>query len=276
MQQRAGIKPSKAPADAPSVAAISLIGFGSFVLASLVVGVRLLLLARSTRQVPEAALGAALFFGGGVGYLLMILALDVLPRSLAPPALVAANLSLHVGASFLAIGTARIFRAGDSLGRFVVATIVSVLVVSDVLRLLDPTRIPPAPAVFWTASLGSAAAYLWSAIEAGRYATSLRRRVRLELAEPAVARRIALWATACAAAVVMHAAAIVNRLAGAEGMHPAALAVSSAFGLAAAACLWRAFSQQTARREPSSAERSGRAGNGSRGRGADGDHDLLM
>lgn len=235
------------------MAAISLIGFGSFVLASLVVGARLLLLARTTRQVPEAALGAALFLGGGVGYLLMILALDVLPRSEAPPVLVTANLILHAGASFLAIGTARIFRPGDVLGRCVVAAIVSVLVVSNGLRWLDPTRIPPAPAIFWTATLGSAAAYLWSAIEAARYAALLRRRVRLELAEPAVARRIALWATACGAAVVMHVAAIVNRLAGADGMHPAALAVSSAFGLAAAACLWQAFQQQTTRAHPSPA-----------------------
>lgn len=247
------IKFSRAPADASSVGVISLIGFGSFVLASLLVGFRLLLMARITRRVPEAALGAALFLGGGVGYLLMILALDVVPRPLAPPVLVAANLSLHVGASFLAIGTARIFRPGDALGRFVVAVVVSVLAVSDVLRLLDPTQIPPRPAVFWTSTLGSAAAYLWSALEAGRYAALLRRRVRLELADPAIARRIGLWAIACAAAVVMHMAAIVNRLAGAEGMHPAALAVSSAFGLAAAACLWRAFPQQPTSAHPSPA-----------------------
>lgn len=241
-----GIKPARAMADAPCVAAISLLGFGSFVLASLVVGARLLLLARATRQVPEAALGAALFLGGGLGYLLMILALDVLPRPLAPPALVVANLFLHAGAAFLAIGTARIFRPGEAVGRLLVAAIVVVLVASDLLRLLDPARIPPGPAVFWPATLGSGAAYLWSAIEAGRYASLLRRRVRLELADPAVVRRIALWAFACAGAVVMHLASIANRLAGAEGMHPAALAISSVFGLAAAACLWRAFAQDAA------------------------------
>lgn len=241
-----GIKPPRAPADAPRVAAISLLGFGCFVLASLFVGARLLLLARATRKVPEGTLGAALFLGGGLGYLLMILALDVLPRGLAPSALVVANLSLHAGAAFLAIGTARIFRPGDTAGRLLVAAIVIAFVASDLLRLLDPTRIPAGPAVFWPATIGSGAAYLWSAIEAGRYASLLRRRVRLELAEPAVLRRIAHWSFACAAAVVMHLASIANRLAGAEGMHPAALAISSAFGLVAAACLWRAFAQDAA------------------------------
>jgi hypothetical protein len=34
-------------------------------------------------------------------------------------------------------------------------------------------------------------------------------------------------------------------------MHPAALAVSSAFGLGAAGCLWRAFPRQAACRDAS-------------------------
>jgi hypothetical protein len=226
------------------VAAISLIGFGAFVLASMVVGTRLLLLARRTREAPEASLGAALLFGGGIGYLLMVLAHDVLPRALAPAALLAANLSLLGGALFLALGTARIFRPGDVRGRGAVAAIALMLGVSYALRLADPNTIPAAPAVFWTDTLGSAAAYAWSAAEAGRYAARLRRRSRLGLADPAVARRIALWSAACAAAVAIHVASGVNRFVATEGTHPAVLAVSSALGLGAAACLWRAFSRE--------------------------------
>jgi len=223
------------------VAALSLVGFGAFVLASSIAGVRLLRLATRTRQASEAVLGAALLLGGGLGYLLMVLALDVLPRALAPATLIAANLSLHAGALLLALGTAHIFRPGDARARAGVAAIAVVLAVSDLLRMRDPGAIPARDAVFWTATLGSAAAYGWSALEAGRYALLLRRRLRLGIADPAVARRIGLWAAACAAALAIHAISIANRFAVAEGMHPSLLAASSAFGLAAASCLWLAF-----------------------------------
>jgi hypothetical protein len=228
------------------VAVLSSIGFGAFVLASMVAGGRLLLLAQRTREAAEAALGAALLLGGGVGYLLMVLAHDVLPSPLAPPALLAANLSLHAGALFLAIATAHIFRAGDGWGRAAVAVVALVLGFSYTLRLGDPDTIPAAPAVFWTDTLGSAAAYAWSASEAGRYAARLRRRLRLGLADPAVVRRIGLWAAACAAAVAIHAASAVNRFLVAEGTHPAVLIVSSVLGLAAATCLWLAFPRHPA------------------------------
>jgi hypothetical protein len=230
------------------VAVAALIGFGSFVLASGVAGVRLLALARRTRQGPEAALGAALLLGGGVGYLLMVLALDVLPRPLAPPVLLAANVSLHSGALFLAIGTARIFRPEATWARGAALAIGAVLAGSDVLRFRDPGAIPPAAIVFWTSTLGSATAYAWSAAEAGRYWSLLRRRLRLGLVDAAVVRRMGAWAGACAAAVAMHAASAANRFVVSDGMHPAALAVSSALGLGAAVGLWLAFFPPRARR----------------------------
>jgi len=223
------------------VAVLSLIGFGSFVLVSLLVGGRLLLLARRTREPAEAALGAALFFGGGLGYLLLVLAHDVLPPPHAPGALLLANLHLHAGALLLAIGTAHIFRPGEASARAIVLAIALVLGVSFALRAADASRMPPAPLVFWTSTLGSAAAYAWSALEAGRYAARLRRRVRFGLADPAVARRIALWSAACSAAVAIHVASGVNRFLVTEGTHPAVLAASSGLGLGAASCLWLAF-----------------------------------
>jgi hypothetical protein len=235
------VKRPRSPADASGVAVLALIGFGAFVLASMVAGVRLLLLARRTRQAPEAALGAALLLGGGVGYLLMVLAHDVVARPLAPVTLLAANLSLHAGALLLAAGTAHIFRPGDARGHAAVAAIALALAFSYTLRLWDPGTIPAAPAVFWTDTIGSAAAYGWSAFEAGRYAALLRRRLRLGLADAAVARRIALWAAACGAAVAIHVASGANRFLVEQGTHPAVLALSSALGLGAALCLWRAF-----------------------------------
>jgi hypothetical protein len=52
--------------------AVALLGFAAFVAVSLSVGLRLLRLASRTRELPELAIGVALF-AGGVGYSLFIL-----------------------------------------------------------------------------------------------------------------------------------------------------------------------------------------------------------
>ena len=56
------------------MASLAALGGGAFVLASLIVGARLMLLARRTRHFPEFAMGFGLFGMGGVGYPLMMVA----------------------------------------------------------------------------------------------------------------------------------------------------------------------------------------------------------
>ncbi|MBW2400540.1 MAG: hypothetical protein JRG80_14860, partial [Deltaproteobacteria bacterium] len=47
---------------------LGAIGGGSFILASLVIGVRVLMLARRTRELPEIAMGLGLVLMGGLSY----------------------------------------------------------------------------------------------------------------------------------------------------------------------------------------------------------------
>ena len=54
-----------------SMELLGAIGGVSFILASLVIGLRLLLLARRTRELPEFVIGLALFLMGGLGYPLL-------------------------------------------------------------------------------------------------------------------------------------------------------------------------------------------------------------
>lgn len=218
-----------------------LLGFGSFVIASLVAGGRLLLLARRTRQAPEAALGAALFLGGGIGWALLVFGLKLLPAAAAPAALLTASLCLHAGAVSLAAGTAHMFRPRAPAARAAVVALAALFAVSFALRLRDPGAIPSPGLVFWTSTLGGAICYGWSAVEAARWSARLRRQARLSLVEPATARRMGLWALACVAAVAIHIASAANRFVMPDGMHPVTLASSSLLGLGAAICLWLAF-----------------------------------
>ena len=66
-----------------SVSVLWVIGFGSFTLASLVVGARLLALAARTRALAEAAFGTSLFLGGA-GFVLLVLASRVIAAESAP------------------------------------------------------------------------------------------------------------------------------------------------------------------------------------------------
>ena len=62
---------------------LGLIGFGSFLTVSAVVGVRLLLLARRTRRLPELAIGLNFVLAGLIGYGLLIAAESL--RVVPPP-----------------------------------------------------------------------------------------------------------------------------------------------------------------------------------------------
>ena len=91
---------------------IAAIGGLSFIVASLVTGARLLLVARRTRQLPEFALGLGLFLMGGLGYPLTLLGeLGTFLPDAARTASIASNqLSTVVGLTFFAFFTARVFR----------------------------------------------------------------------------------------------------------------------------------------------------------------------
>ena len=168
-----------------------MIGFGSFTLASLVVGARLLALAARTRALAEAAFGTALFLGG-VGYVLLVLAFRIVAVESAPFPLAAGNLLLHIGSMALAVGTWRVLRPAERWPVAVVAGIGAVLATSFAIRLAYVQVIPPPASVFWMSTLAGAAAYAWSAEESLRFWRMMRRREALGLADPAITQRFGL------------------------------------------------------------------------------------
>ena len=93
---------------------ISLIGFGAFGVTSLVVGVRLALLARRTRQLPEAAMAVAFLGAGAVGNTLGVLAaLGVGGEAAHAPLQAVARLAGVTGTLALFWFTWRVFRSSS-------------------------------------------------------------------------------------------------------------------------------------------------------------------
>ena len=220
-----------------------LVGFGSFVLASLVVGTRLLVTGWRTRELPELAIGTAFLAGGGIGYLLVVLTLvlHAFPPAIGPLALHAGVFLIFLGTAATACGVWRIFRPDEAWAGALCVAISGVLAVAFALRLFAEEDRATSPIHFWPSTITGTASYAWSAFESLRYHVRLRRRMRLGLAQPAMARRFLLWGCGSAAAVGIHASSMVNRFLDPATIGPMILTLQSTLGLGPALAIWLAF-----------------------------------
>jgi hypothetical protein len=234
---------------------LALAGYVACIAASFAVGGRLLLLWRRTGQTPELAIGVALFAGGGLGYGLAMAAyaLRVFPSPWAAGAETLGAFASHVGAASLALALRHIFRPDAAWARTLQLSLTVAIALAFAARFVEPLAFPPPGFVFWPYVLLGAACYAWSCIESLHYHAMMRRRMRIGLAEPLLARRFLLWGIAGLAAVGMHVAAMASRLAYAGAMPTWMLGLVTALGLVAAAGIWLAFFPRRRERPPAPA-----------------------
>ena len=227
-----------------------LAAFGglSFVAASFLVGLRLVLLARRTRQFPEFAIGTALTLMGGVGYPLTAIA------RMAPALSDDSRVSLFVvslwltwiGTVLLACFNMRVFRPGEGWARILVTALALLLVGSFVLQSFSPgLRV----GAFRNQGLGLrlfmcglAVPLAWGTYESLRYWALLQKRVRLGLADPVVADRMRLWGIAEGSACVINVSTTIAALFGVDfAVASVGALVIAPLGILAAVSTWFAF-----------------------------------
>jgi len=226
---------------------LAALGGGAFVLVSLVVGIRLLLLARRTRQLPEFVMGGALLVMGGIGYPATAIArggeaLDPTVRgAIAGFALVCQA----VGIAGLATFTARVFRADQriatlgawTLGLLALATVVTDGALSGFHGAVQNVGLP------MRGNEALAGLVLgWCTVESFLYHSKLKRRVKLGLASPVVANRIRLWGIGSLFAMLLN---WISQVAAWNGIDVATSALGAglvgALGPIAAGSVWLAF-----------------------------------
>jgi len=171
--------------------AIQLAGYAAFILASLVLGSRLVLLSRRSRQMPELWLGSSFLLAGVIGYVAWLI-IGLLMSQAAPPEAIRGfalwGLAFTVtGASCNAVATAMIFRPGKALARAWVACLVGSAAASWVTYAMSPVEITAV--WFWRTLMLVAPVYLWGAVEGISLGGVLRKRARLGLSSPLVADR---------------------------------------------------------------------------------------
>ena len=178
--------------------------------AMVTLGVRLALLARRTRQLPEVLLAAHFLLCCTLGYAFQgsghALAID----SDASRPLVVTLLSIGHGASVLGVASVLVFnywvfRRGTRLGQWLLAGGIAWLVVGYIGCAASGSFWHGRPEGFWFWLLysGFTAASLWTLSEPLLYFAALRKRLRLGLAEPLVVDRFLLWGVGSAARFAM-------------------------------------------------------------------------
>lgn len=227
---------------------LAALGGGLFVLASLVVGARLMWLARRTRGLPEFVLGGGLFLMGGLGY--PLLAVAVQARGLPAGARIAmgvGNMALTVvGMSGVAWFTRRVFRPREPWAAVLLAALALGYAALALLQIVGPGVLAALDAPdhgLWANSawLGLVA-MLWAGLESVRYYRMQRRQLALGLSDPVVADRFRLWAISILCAACISGISLGLRMLGIDTAGTAAGSlVIGTLGLVTAGYMWMAF-----------------------------------
>lgn len=217
-------------------------GMGLFVASSLVTGGGLLALSLRTREVPELAIGVALFAGGGLAFPLLVLSgwLYAEAPLLAMAGLTVATFLSHLGAASLALAVRHIFRPEAGWARVVQLLLTSALAGALALRVLEPETVPSPGYVFWPGILASLGCYAWSAAESLLRWRALRR-IDGEGEASEAARRFLMWGLAAIAACGIFAGTILAREIDPLGVPRGIVLGQALLGVVAALGIWRAF-----------------------------------
>jgi hypothetical protein len=230
---------------------LAAVGGGSFVLVSLVLGPRLLAMARRTGGIPEFTMGLGLLLMGGLGYPFATLGrvVTAFPEEVRGLLVGCSALCNTIGFAAVAVFTYRVFRPGSLVAEAMVGLCVSGLALLLPAEAVWPGLVKSALSVEPYPGLpgnlrvvvGLAILY-WASAEASVYARMLRRRLALGLTDAIVADRIRLWAIAIVGASASYTTAFVLALMGIDlPAAPFGAAIIGGLGLVSAASAWLAF-----------------------------------
>lgn len=221
------------------------LGIGVLVqlVACAVVGLRLLGLARRTREIPELSLGLAFVLLGAVGYPLSIAA------RLGPPgegtAIVLAIALAAQDAACLAIYVMnwQTFHKQGRIAPALVAVAAAGFVASSAGGLASGLDAHVGHGAWYFVGLAFRfGAFVWAATDSTRWFLALRRRQQLGLADPVVVDRFRLWSFAtlciCVAFAVFLAGLLLH---GESGVAPWVIPCTSLVSGASGVAIWLAF-----------------------------------
>lgn len=217
------------------------------VLVSWIVGLRLIFLARRTRQAPEFLVGLGLFLLGGWWSPLVAVGRQATGLSDATRAALVClgGVTAIAGMLCLALFTYRVFRPGAAWAKGLVAAMALALCAVFAAQTFGSGWVAFArhEAGWWRlATWIGVVDYFWANGESWRQYWMLSRRQRLGLADPVVTDRLRLWSLGLSTAVV---ASITLAVCQSIGIGVAGtqvgLLTTVVVALVSSSCLWLAF-----------------------------------
>ncbi len=221
-----------------------------FILSGCVAGGRIALLARRTRELPEAMLGPGLLLVVGIGYPILMAGRVVSEqgRDAGPLVMCVALLSMSLGWSMVWTFTWRVFRPEAGWARALALTAYAGFAVCLAESLHSSlTFVHPQDVLIPTwGALGHQAntmvLFVWTGIESFRYWGLLRRRLALGLASPVVANRFFLWGVVAVFSLLTMIGPFIAGLRGVDFMgQPWVLTCVGLGGSATSVALYLAF-----------------------------------
>jgi hypothetical protein len=183
---------------------IVLIGYVTYIAASLVLGLSLVGLWRRTREWPELTIGLSFLLGGTLGYAnWLAIAFAAMHGAEAETLKQIATLGLVVtilGTLSCGIGIVLIYRAGQLWATAFVACVGAGLLTC--LGLYVTSSPDGASMSLWWTLAASGLIYGWGGVEAIFLGLTLRKRARLGMADPVVMNRTLLWGASSLLVVV--------------------------------------------------------------------------
>ena len=229
------------PSGMDPVQALAGVGNAVFALVEAVVGIRLLLLWRRTRQLPEFTVGMGLLLVGGLGFPLMVAGgLGRLSNGEISLLIVGLGVaSIGLGVTALNVFTWKVFRphqpwgAALSLGTLLAGGVICVGAVRS-MSLGPAAEDPIVTATRWWIALRLLFQvwYIWTAIETLSEYARARRRLALGLSDPVVGNRMFLWGAMAVLGTLNNTVAVTLEWHGLSPMYdPSAALVLAANGL---------------------------------------------
>jgi hypothetical protein len=223
------------------------LAFVPFVVSSLVIGIRLLLLWRRTRELPELMIACGILGIGPVGLALHVAssASSGTHPGLASFLLAAALLCTSAGAFAAAIFNWRVFHPDAEAIRMVIGALGLGFIGAFLWEAVTTgfTDFSGSPDGFLLYATLSSGILLWGSAESLRYFIMMRRRAKLGLADPLVTNRFLLWGVGIGAAGVGSAISVTTQTLTGQPMLevPWLMVSNSLHGLTAAVLMWVAF-----------------------------------
>jgi len=220
----------------------------AFVTVGAAVGVKLMLLARRTKGLPERLIGASLLLLSGVAWPLLLVASG---KGVSEPvirsAMGAAALTMGVGWSGVFLFTWQVFRPSEgwaralALGGITVELAAAAAGAFRAFTLEDAGALRSPSVSGLVLLLGAQTLYVWTAVESFRYRALLRRRIPLGLADPLVADRFGKWGWTGLFGLGSITPAVVTQFTGGDANTPAHHLVVGVCGIASSVVLYFAF-----------------------------------